>query len=324
MIDEIIVNVLSSVISAAALRAGAAARSVLRAKSDGQELVYARWFEAYQPALVLPDMSVLSSDDKDDLGRALRGYEVQGVLHELLAARLTGAPQADIARIRSLWDSTMRTAGPIGTPATEELFDYYDAEISTLVSRMKSQVPELLREIRSDAFNARIVSILNAIERHAASLSAAPARQTDEDFLIRYKEHVRNHHGKLEPPDFQRRRRVLFEDLYVAPTIYQVADADPRDPPVEISLSMLADQIDRTVLLGDPGGGKTTAANALLTFHAGGAGRRVPFLVTLREFAAQDLSVVGYIEHQLRVFYQCAARGARRAVAADWRCAGHL
>ena len=40
------------------------------------------------------------------------------------------------------------------------------------------------------------------------------------------------------------------------PTIVQVAAADPRDPPVEVSLWVLAGQIDRTVLLGDPGGGR--------------------------------------------------------------------
>lgn len=180
-----------------------------------------------------------------------------------------------------------------------------------LVSQMKAQAPELLREIRGDAFNVRMLSILHAIERHAASLSAAPARRADEDFLARYRQHVIDHHGKLEPPDFDRRRRIPIEDLYVAPTIIQVADADLRDPPVEISLWALADQVDRTVLLGDPGGGKTTASNALLVFHASDAGRRVPFLVTLRDFAAQDppdRSVVGYIEHRLQAFYQCPAR----------------
>ena len=78
-----------------------------------------------------------------------------------------------------------------------------------------------------------------------------------------------------------------------------------------VNLLALADDIDRTVLLGDPGGGKTTAANVLMNHYASEAHRRVPFLVTLREFAATvppERSVAGYIEHRLEVFYQCPAQ----------------
>jgi predicted NACHT family NTPase len=77
---------------------------------------------------------------------------------------------------------------------------------------------------------------------------------------------------------------------------------------VEISLWKLAAQIDRTVLLGDPGGGKTTAANVLLHHYASNPKLPVPFLVGLREFAAHDppeRSVADYVEHKLRTFYQC-------------------
>ena len=64
-----------------------------------------------------------------------------------------------------------------------------------LISQMKAQAPELLREIRGDAFSVRMLSILNAIERHASSLAAAPVWRTDEDFLGRYRRHVIDHHG---------------------------------------------------------------------------------------------------------------------------------
>jgi predicted NACHT family NTPase len=70
----------------------------------------------------------------------------------------------------------------------------------------------------------------------------------------------------------------------------------------------LAERLDQTVLLGDPGGGKTTAANVLANFFASDAGRRLPFLVTLRDYAAKtppEWSVVGYIEQTLNTLYQC-------------------
>ena len=110
----------------------------------------------------------------------------------------------------------------------------------------------------------------------------------------------------LQPPDFDHRRRVPIDVIYV-PQMIEVIGGEQGLPSREIDLRTLAGEIDRTVLLGDPGGGKTTAANVLLHFFAGDSTRRIPFLVTLREFASADRSVVGYIEYRLETFYQCPA-----------------
>jgi hypothetical protein len=39
-------------------------------------------------------------------------------------------------------------------------------------------------------------------------LSARPTPRTEASFLSSYRRHVMDQHGKLEPPDFDRRRRV--------------------------------------------------------------------------------------------------------------------
>src|SRR5262249_37494870 len=140
---------------------------------------------------------------------------------------------------------------------------------------------------------------------------APGGRQGDAIFLARYRRHVLEHHGQIDPPDFERRLRVAMADLYVPPVIVQVTDVQPMERPREIDLWTLASEIDRTVLLGDPGGGTTTDANALM-HHCVSGHRWVPFLVTLREFAGSDQpgrSVAGYIEHRLEAFYQCPAPG---------------
>jgi hypothetical protein len=155
-----------------------------------------------------------------------------------------------------------------------------------------------------------MIAILHAIERHTASLSSQPRLQDEADFLARYRHHVVEYHGQIEPPDFERRRRIPIAHIYVAPSIIQMADVQEPEQLREIDLLALADEVDRTVLLGDPGSGKTTSVNVLMHFHAAEEQRRLPFIVTLREFAAADppeRSVVGFIEHRLEVFYQCPA-----------------
>jgi hypothetical protein len=83
--------------------------------------------------------------------------------------------------------------------------------------------------------------------------------------------------------------------------------------PISLDVYDLAGRLDRSVLLGDPGGGKTTAANVLMHHFArdpAGSSGRVPFLVTLRNYAAEDppeRSVAGHVEHTLETFYQCPA-----------------
>lgn len=68
--------------------------------------------------------------------------------------------------------------------------------------------------------------------------------------------------------------------------------------------------LDRTVLLGAPGGGKTTAANVLTNRFVSDPDGRIPFLVTLREYAAKapiEWSVAEFIEQNLRAMYQSPA-----------------
>ena len=132
-------------------------------------------------------------------------------------------------------------------------------------------------------------------------------QREDEEFLDRYRRHVREHHGKLEPPDFERRRRVDIDALYVSPIL---AKPGPSGRVVETDIWELIDEIDRTVLLGDPGAGKTTAAQVLMHAHASDHRRRVPFLVTLREFAADQRpleSILEHLTHKLGSLYQCAS-----------------
>jgi len=311
MLAEVVTGVLVDVIYAAGRRVGSeVAASGGRRYRDEVEL--ARWFDTYRlsdPAVALPELPAGVTDEL--LAEVLQSDEFQSVLHELLAVRLTDAPEVDASRVRMALSLTLSSAlmGVDVSVLSEALYGYYDGRICELVGRLQGRHPGLLEKIRAEAFAARTIAVLHAIERHVAALAGQADPQADAEFVTRYRRHVRDYHGKLEPPDFDRRRRVAIADLYVVPGIVQVVESKQAQPPRVIDLWILSQELDRTVLLGDPGGGKTSAAHVLMHLHGQTDGRLVPFMVTLREFAASDpptRSVVGHIENRMETFYQCS------------------
>lgn len=65
----------------------------------------ARWFETYRLTTLDPPIALTQR-----LADVLRGEEVQAALHELLAARLTDAPEADAASARQVLSLTLLAA----------------------------------------------------------------------------------------------------------------------------------------------------------------------------------------------------------------------
>jgi hypothetical protein len=301
------------------------------------------------------EFPALSAQDAAELAVALRRHEVQGALQALLAVRLTDAPEVDAVKAReavrlalsrmpppsrnddrrtgtgvspgrkSSLRATARSEDPLMRPAfpgskyAAMSSEYFDDKICGLVATLEGRVGfGGLAQVRAEAYNARIVALLGAIERQVAALADPGLDALGEaDFLERYRRQAHQQHGFLTPPDFDRRRRVHVADIYVATG---VAEEDysgrPRVPLGTTTGSLkvwdLAGRLDRTVLLGDPGAGKTTAANVLTDYFASDATRRVPFLLTLREYAAKtpiEWSVAECIEQSLGTLYQSPAPG---------------
>jgi hypothetical protein len=304
-----------ALVNAIALTGGRVSAAIqgYRGRRRAEDLSVARWFGTYRLTSEVPDLPELSPALTQRLADLLRGDEIQAALQELLAARLTGAPETDAASARQALSLTLTAAGPGTGLAGDALAGYYDDQIGALVARLEADDPALLAQIRGDAFATRMINILNAIERHTAALTARPDRRTEASFLSGYRRHVIDHHGQLEPPDFDRRRRVPITDIYVPATITEDlsserAPVSPEANRSSLNVYDLAGRLDRTVLLGDPGGGKTTAANVLMHRFALEEAGLVPFLVTLRDYAADDppaRSVAGFIEQTLETFYQC-------------------
>jgi hypothetical protein len=248
--------------------------------------------------------STPGDSDQEALIAKLRSHEVQALVQELLAVRLSDGPELVAQEIHQRFKDICSSG------YAEQIFEEVDRQIENLVVQISAVQPEILNQIREEAHYTRINATLEAINRHLDAMNGQLDPTAERAFWERYRRHVMEHHGMIEPPDFDRRRRVPIEDLYVAPQIFEqsaVKTTDRERRKVDIYDTT---EIDRTVLLGNPGGGKTTASNVLLHWHAQESELGTPFLVTLRDFGASDppqWSVVEYLDHRLRTFYQCAA-----------------
>jgi hypothetical protein len=263
--------------------------------------------------LELPE---LTDAEEAELETALTRDEVQGTLQALLAVRLTDAPETEAAKAREAVRLALGGTPAAGARYAGQLSEYFDDKVSALVATLEGRVGlEGLAQVRAEAYHSRIVALLGTIADMLATLSHPDRGGPEEaEFLRRYRRQVRERHGKLEPPDFERRRKVPVEKIYVNTPVREyltrLTEYVAKRPTPDLNVMDLARLLDRTVLLGDPGGGKTTAANVLANAFASDPTEKVPFLVTLRDYAAEDppeRSMAGHIEHTLETLYQCRA-----------------
>ena len=69
----------------------------MRGRRRANDLTAARWFETYRLTSEAPDLPELPPGLTEPFTEVLRGDEIQAALQELLAARLTDAPEVDAA-----------------------------------------------------------------------------------------------------------------------------------------------------------------------------------------------------------------------------------
>jgi len=163
--DEVVTGALVNAIAVIGRQITKAA-SGLRKQDQG--LQTARWYETFRLTGTLPELPDLPQASAERLAGILGGEEAQAALQELLAARLTDAPETDAARAREAIRASLSAAAPDVAAVAGELAGYYDDQVCALVARLETEDPPLLAQIRSDAFSTRVITILHSIERNTA------------------------------------------------------------------------------------------------------------------------------------------------------------
>lgn len=108
--DEVVAGALVNAIAVVGRQVSKAAAG-LRKTDAG--LATARWFETFRLTGTPPDLPGLSAAAVERLAEVLGGDEIQAVLQELLAVRLTDAPETDAARARDALQAALDAADPV-------------------------------------------------------------------------------------------------------------------------------------------------------------------------------------------------------------------
>ena len=134
-------------------------------------------------------------------------------------------------------------------------------------------------------------------------------------FESKYREQVKVRHGYIIPPYIQEIKKIPIESIYVDSNFYLVQNKSDDLLEENINYKVFYHEIKRTVLLGNPGGGKSTFAQKLIYDLANCYSERLlsarqvtPILVVLRDYGTkkkeQGCSILKMIELTANANYQ--------------------
>ncbi|QZH67903.1 NACHT domain-containing protein [Mycolicibacterium farcinogenes] len=251
-----------------------------------------------------------------DIESALTTPEVRGNVKELIAGVIADANPQTIEGIGELFAINLtRSIGANCLDSSDlpaKVFNLLLNACRDVVDRIQHSDPELYSGLKQSGQLMLILSNLQSIERHIKcglrTYRDPEVIAQHTEFDATYRAQLIQSHDYLEPPDFETKRKIPFDKLYVSPTF--VPWAHETRTRTRVNVDALSSMIDRTVVLGDPGGGKSTVSKYLTCKAARSqVNSTIPFLVILRNLPPTSRStetIVDHIENRMKSYYQCS------------------
>ncbi|MDQ3705537.1 MAG: NACHT domain-containing protein [Chloroflexota bacterium] len=255
----------------------------------------------------------------------LASPEMGSMIRQIYAALLDGSEADHIGAIKRelLWLLALHAKRTIEDESikilSEQLFEVVVNACQRALNRAVDQGILSAHEARSQIRHNFILDRLRGIEKNLTFLQASHQLNVEAvlTFESRYRSQVAQRYSTLTPPFIDSARKVDIDALYVPSSIVRGPKRAVQQTEV-LDLPRFRNLIYHTVLLGNPGGGKSTFSLKLCHDLATRYEERLlanrlvtPILVILREYGEKKkergCSILGYIEatarerHQLQV-----------------------
>jgi hypothetical protein len=140
------------------------------------------------------------------------------------------------------------------------------------------------------------LATIESLERYVSSVSIED--KSWDRWLTEYRLAFAEKHSTIPLPDLGTRREIPYKDLFIEPHL-TIEESDER-----LDFQTACDLVDRTVILGDPGAGKSTTSTLLAVQWSEEHGPA--FLLPLRtlDLHPEGFDLIGEIERNLLRRYQ--------------------
>jgi hypothetical protein len=263
-----------------------------------------------------PDRAAtLSADETASIGDFLLSPCFVNISYSLACALIVekSGRKADVA-LKAVKEVLSASLASAASEQASQLFtDCIFAALLYASTRATADLIAQQQSPRTQAEALKIIASVTAASTRNIQLLRTPVETSS--FLAYENElraQVRSLHGTMRIPHAGTARQVPYDKLFIPPRLQFAGASHQGAGSYGVKLEDLLRYSTRSVILGDPGGGKSTLALKLGYDIASdlvpSVSARLPFLVVLREYAQDNrgpnrISVLEYLETLSRVPY---------------------
>jgi hypothetical protein len=262
-----------------------------------------------------------SKPGQERLMTYLKSPEVESIVRQLFATSLLARQEGSTRdSVKREFISSMSRHLDIDELRLQSFAErFLDGIIASVEDSLRAAIEKNVLSAHEASSAGRHRMLLDEVSNLQKNLSFLVSRSLlDVPAILEFEKSYRNQvgyvHAHIKPPHLESGTRVPIDEIFVAPSISGLPRPEIQKPKT-VALQVFLSQLYRAVLLGNPGGGKSTTSTKicydLATRYSDRlfAGREVtPVLVTLREYGGQkkttNCSIIQFVEQQATSRYQ--------------------